>query len=525
IPSPRPVALLEKRLYGILQRSYLITEFLPHARSLAEYLSDPFIDKIQRDKVLFDLIHQVGALHQNGIYHADLKGGNILVGKDDKGPRIYFIDLEASRLHRRLGSTKKIRDITRLNRALTGLIQVKERLRWIRRYLEGQREFLGLEDRLIKKIEIHSRARLIKKVIAKGPSNLKELRYGVKKVLVIKLRYIGDALLVTPLLDHLRDAFPEASVSMLVNSGTEPVLYENPSLNEVLALDRTTLRSKEHLRFLCNIRSKQFDLVIDLTDADRSAFISYISGAPMRIGYYGKSLLRNHLLYNILINADEGALHKIDHHLVIAEAFGCPIKNRGLSLFLTMEEMINTKKKLEKKGLATDHPFVVFHPGARRWYKSWPAEYFSALGNMILEEFKIQLVLAGGPSDQEAVLKIHKGIIYPLFNLAGELDLRELGCLLKMAALCVVNDSSPMHMAAALETPTVALFGLTDWRNWYPRGAIHTVISRDCPCRPYGHRRECDQGKNRCMRKISVEEVFEAVKARLASPAKRGRLT
>ncbi|MEK7280286.1 MAG: lipopolysaccharide kinase InaA family protein, partial [Nitrospirota bacterium] len=284
IPSPRPVALLEKRLYGILQRSYLITEFLPHARSLADYLNDPFIDKFQRDKVLFDLIHQVGALHQNGIYHADLKGGNILVGKEDKGPRIYFIDLEASRLHRRLGSTKKIKDLTRLNRALMGLIQEKERFSWMRRYIEGQREFLGLEDRLIKKIEIDCRARLIKKVAANGPSILKELRYGVKKILVIKLRYIGDALLVTPLLDHLKDAFPEASLSMLVNSGTEPILYENPLLNEVLALDRTTLRSKGHLRFLSNIRSKQFDLVIDLTGADRSAFISYISGAPMRIG-------------------------------------------------------------------------------------------------------------------------------------------------------------------------------------------------------------------------------------------------
>lgn len=521
LPTPRPVVLLERRLYGILQRSYLVTEFLPDARSLTDYLNDPFIDKVQREKVLSDLIHLIGTLHQHGFYHADLKGGNILVGKEDEGPKIYFIDLEASRLNHRLGSTKKIKDLTRLNRALTGLIQEKERLWWMRQYLEGQREFLGLEERLIKKIEIESRARLIKKVIAKGPSILKELRYGVRKILVIKLRYIGDALLVTPLLDHLKDAFPEASVSMLVNLGTQPVLYENPSLNEVLALDRTSLRSKEHLRFLCNIRSKQFDLVIDLTDADRSAFISYISGAPMRIGYHGKSLLRNHLLYNILINADEGALHKIDHHLAIAEAIGYPIKNRELRLFLTTEEMTKTRKKLEEKGLATDHPFVVFHPGARRRYKSWPAEYFSALGNKILKELNMQLVLAGGPSDLKEVEMIQKGINLPSYNFAGAFDLRELACLLKMAALCVVNDSSPMHIAAALGTPTVAFFGLTDWRNWYPRGEAHAVFSQDCPCRPYGHSRECDQGENHCMRKIPVDDVFAAVKARLGSLNKK----
>jgi ADP-heptose:LPS heptosyltransferase len=99
----------------------------------------------------------------------------------------------------------------------------------------------------------------------------------------------------------------------------------------------------------------------------------------------------------------------------------------------------------------------------------------------------------------------------PCINLAGQLNLRELAGLLKGAAVCVVNDSSPMHIAAAVGTPTIALFGLTDPIRWAPRGIGHCVISRDCPCRPYGHRRECPEGDNWCMRKISVDKVYEAV--------------
>lgn len=518
LPTPRPIALLETRKYWILKRSYFISEFLPDAQPLTDYINDPLLDPVQRDQVLSSLIYLVKTLHQEGFFHADLKGGNILVEKGDDGPKIYFIDLEASRIQNRLNPAKKIKDLSRLNRALIGSVQENDRLRLMRSYLEGQEEFLGRETELLREIEWNCRTRLIKKVLLRGPHILKELRYGIKKILVIKLRYIGDTLLVTPLLDALKDAFPEASISALVNQGTEAVLFNNPLLEEILILDRT-YRALDYFRFLKEVRVKKFDLVIDLTDSDRSAFTSYWSGAPIRIGFHGRSLLRNSILYNLLIKADEGALHKIDHHLAVAEAIGHPIKSRELSLFLSPEEIESTRQRLNKMGLASDQPFVVFHPGARRWYKSWPGEYFSELGNKISKELKIQLVLAGGPSDLEVVEKIQKGINYPSFNLAGELDLRELACLLKMAALCVVNDSSPMHIAAALQTPTIALFGLTDYKNWYPRGEGHAIFSQDCPCRHYGHSRECDQGVNNCMRKIPIEDVFAAVKERLGSLA------
>lgn len=514
LPTPMPIGFFEKKRWGVPVRSYMLSEFIPEAQELNSFLCDPSVEPNTKEETLSRVFDLIKSLHGEGLFHSDLNGTNILVGEGNGARKIYFIDFDSSNIYRKIKQAKKIRDISRLTKGLMVSVCRKDRQGCLKRYFEGQKEFSGREDILIRRIETEGKNKLIKRVLSEGPSALRGLRYGIKKILVIKLRYIGDTLLMTPLLDALKDVFPDAAISALVNRGTEAVLFDNPLLEDILILDRAS-RALDYLRFLKEVRGKKFDLVIDLTDADRSAFISYWSGAPIRIGFQERSLLRNSLLYNLLIKADGGALHKIDHHLAVVEAMGHPVRNRELRLFLGPEEIEITRQRLNKMGLVFDRPYVVFHPGARRWYKSWPSEYFSELGKMILKEYKVQLVLAGSTSDHEVVEKIEKGINLPCINLAGTLNLRELACLLKMAALCVVNDSSPMHIAAAVGTPTIALFGLTDYRNWYPRGKIHAVFSQDCPCRPYGHSRECDQDVNHCMRKIRVEEVFEAVKARL----------
>jgi heptosyltransferase-3 len=355
---------------------------------------------------------------------------------------------------------------------------------------------------------------------SKGALHVHTHRHEIRNIVVIKLRYIGDTLLITPVLDALKGAFPNASIATVVNKGTEPVLLNNPATDAIIPVDRTASISN-YASDMRLIRNSHFDLAIDLTGADRSAFLARWSGAQVRMGYRGHSFLRNHLFYNVLVDADEGALHKVDHHLAMVEAMGLPINDRTPKMYLTDEEMISTADLLRKKGLHSEMPFIVMHPGARRWYKSWPLEFFSRLGNRIVNELHIPVVLAGGEADQDAVQNIQGGMSASCINVGAQLSLRKLACLLKMASLCVVNDSSPMHMAAAVGSPTISLFGLTDPNNWAPRGSIHRVFSSECPCRPYGHRRECPEGVNRCMWKIDVEKVFDTVKTALTSSSKQ----
>lgn len=351
----------------------------------------------------------------------------------------------------------------------------------------------------------------------KGVLHIHTRRHEIRNIVVIKLRYIGDTLLITPVLDALKEAFPHASIATVVNRGTEHVLFNNPAIDAIIPVDRTASFSK-YAGDMRLIRNNHFDLAIDLTGADRSAFLARWSGAPVRMGYRGRSVLRNHIFYNVLVDAEEAALHKIDHHLAMVEAMGIPIHGRTPKLYLTDEELRSTADLLRKEGLCTESPFVVLHPGARRWYKSWPLDFFSQLGDRIMGELHVPVVLAGGGGDKDAVQNIQCGMTASCINLAAQLSLRELACLLKMASLCVVNDSSPMHMAAAVGLPTIALFGLTDPKYWAPRGPDHRVFSHACPCRPYGHRRECPEGDNYCMRKIAVSDVFEAARAMLTRP-------
>ncbi|HXZ25606.1 MAG TPA: glycosyltransferase family 9 protein, partial [Nitrospiria bacterium] len=163
----------------------------------------------------------------------------------------------------------------------------------------------------------------------------------MRHIAVIKLRYIGDTLLVTPVFAALRKAFPNSTLAAVVNQGTEAVLWNHPAIDEIIPINRTAslLRYAGDLQ---RIRRKHFDLAIDLTGADRSALIAFWSGAPVRLGYQGGGVVRSRILYNRLIAAHEGAMHKVDYHLAAIEAMGVPVSERAPRLFLSPEEMAKT---------------------------------------------------------------------------------------------------------------------------------------------------------------------------------------
>src|SRR5947209_13439576 len=140
-----------------------------------------------------------------------------------------------------------------------------------------------------------------------------------ERILVIELRYVGDVLLATPVLSRLRASFPKAHLAMLVNPGTDDVVRDHPALDEVLVLERGNLARQ--WRFVQDLRRQRFDLVIDLTDADRSAVLSWLSGAPIRLGYNSEGRWRG-LLYTQVVAADRFAMHTVPYHLKPMEALG-----------------------------------------------------------------------------------------------------------------------------------------------------------------------------------------------------------
>src|SRR5437016_10994905 len=257
------------------------------------------------------------------------------------------------------------------------------------------------------------------------------------RILVIELRYVGDVLLATPVLSRLRESFPKVHLAMLVNPGTDDLVRDHPALDEVLVLERGNLARQ--WRFVRDLRRRQFDLVIDLTDADRSALLSRLSGSPMRLGYNSEGRWRG-ALYTQVVEADRFAMHTVRYHLKAMEALGLAGSPGAPLLTGAPEARREADRLLQKAGVDGARPFVCLHPGARWWFKAWPAERFAALADRIQQETSAQALFLGSALERGVVERIALAMRTAHHNLVGQTGLQQLAAVLEQAVLMISND-------------------------------------------------------------------------------------
>jgi heptosyltransferase-3 len=342
----------------------------------------------------------------------------------------------------------------------------------------------------------------------------------VNNILVIKLRYIGDVLLATPALRALREEFPDARLTAAVNRGTEPILKENPDINEVLTVERGTPGGQ--WRLIRELRRRRFDCVVDLTDGDRSAILSWLSGAPVRIGFNEEHRWRG-LLYTTVVPIS-GTLHRVERDLAAVRALGIETKGGPVVLHTAAEDDQEAGRLLADAGLKTSggERLVWLQPGARYWFKAWPADRFADLADRLAKIYGCRVLIGGDASEREAAETIRKQARSAPVVLVGRTTLLQCAALMRQCALFVGNDNGPMHMAAALGVPVVALFGPSNPMEWGPRGGGRLrILYKRLDCRRCFHP-TCVRGEESCMKLISVDEVFAAAKELLASEGATG---
>lgn len=324
-------------------------------------------------------------------------------------------------------------------------------------------------------------------------------------ILVIKLRYIGDVLLATPVLRALRDQFPNARLTVAVNRGTEEILKWNPDVHETLVVPRGTLAGQ--LRFFRDLRRRGFDCVVDLTDGDRSAILTWVSGAPVRIGFNDEHRLRGQL-YSTVVRVPQDILHRIGRNLSALRPLGIEPKASPPVLHTAPQDEAEAQCILERVG-ATSARLVMLQPGARYWFKAWPAERFAELADRLTDAHGCLVLIGGDAAERELAESVRTKARSSPVNLAGHTTLLQYAAVLKRCALFIGNDNGPMHMAAALGIPVVALFGPSDPAMWGPKGGPATAIYKGLDCRRCFHP-TCFRKEGRCMNLISVDEVFAA---------------
>ena len=333
----------------------------------------------------------------------------------------------------------------------------------------------------------------------------------MRNVLIIKLRYIGDVLLATPTLRAIKAARPDFNVTMMVNRGSEDVLFGNPDLDEVLVLDKGSLAAQ--WRLIVGLRRRRFDTVIDLTDGDRSAFLSWISGAPVRIGFNDEHRWRGRC-YTEVVRPAADMRHRVDRDLEALKPLGIQAGSKDPQLWLTPEEENGGDQLLDQLGVQRSQSIVILQPGARYWFKAWPPERFAELADRLTSQNGCQVLIGGSDQDIDLAQQIRQMAKSRPIIMAGRTTIKRFAAIAKKSALFIGSDSGAMHIASAVGTPVVALFGPSNPAEWGPRGGPADVIYMGLDCRVCFHP-TCRRGEGNCMKLITVDAVYASAQRML----------
>ena len=307
-------------------------------------------------------------------------------------------------------------------------------------------------------------------------------------IFVISLSNIGDVILTLPVVGVLREKFPEAKVSILVGVRGYEAIKDNPEFSEIIIYDKHK-GLREKISLIKQLRSKHYDLVIDLRHSLFPLFLG--------VRYHNPIFLKE-------INSRE---HQVKKHLRGLKKLGIKVDKIRFPFYISKVAKENIEKKL---GRYVNRELIVINPTAASHLKCWEDGRFVLLAQKIKHLSDYSIVVVGGKEDKEKCARISEAI-EGCINLSGELNIQELAALLKRTKIFITNDSGPLHLASALDVPTLAIFGPTDPLKYGPLGKPNRVVRKDLPCSPC-ELAQCPGGEHQCMNLVSVDNVFLAFK-------------
>ena len=333
---------------------------------------------------------------------------------------------------------------------------------------------------------------------------------SVARVLVIRLRSIGDTVLSTPSLFALKRFLPHASIDILLEDWVAPVLAGFEYVDNVLTMPRKSTAARA--RIAARLRSNRYDVVYNLHGGTTATLLSRASGAKHRVGYhtYQYARLHNHLSPPSASLWKREKTHSVEQQLALLGWTGVPVTDRPPTK-LSVTEIAAAKigERLKTVGLETA-PFAVVHPAAAFDTKQWAAQNFAqVIGELTARQ--IPTIAITGPNETQLVDELRKLSTSQIFSFPN-LSLPEVTALLARARLFVGNDSGIAHMAAAVETPSVVVFGSSNrahWGPWSTKPAEMVFEEMDCqPCHGY----YCEKFEEpECIKRLPVERVIAAV--------------
>lgn len=315
--------------------------------------------------------------------------------------------------------------------------------------------------------------------------NLQARLQGIQpqRIALIKPSALGDIAHALPVATMLRQRFPQGELSWIVNTAYASLLENHPDLDEVIPYDRGLIKKhlfdgmNYHARFFRQLRTRRFDMVIDLQGLFRSALLVKATGARWKIGLFsareGARLFYNHILPDDLWN-----MHAVDRYWLVAEALGIGQERKQFrfpSLDAERNRWLATLAALPR-------PWVMMNLGTRWETKRWPVDHFAILGQHVTMTSSGSTILVGGPDEASLAQRYQEKWSRNVVNTVGKTSLRDLTAVLSLADLVISNDSGPLHLAVALGKPVLSPFTCTSSIRTGPYGQPGGVVSTTVPC-------------------------------------------
>jgi predicted lipopolysaccharide heptosyltransferase III len=379
----------------------------------------------------------------------------------------------------------------------------------LRDIVESSPQLRGLEAKAVNKVPGE---------IDPQPLGLTRWDWGeVRKVLLIRLRSIGDSVLATPSVVALKRFLPNADIDILVEEWVAPVLEGHPSINKVVTLEKGSLTARA--RLAREIRASRYDVVYNLHGGTTATLLTRATGAKHRVGYatYQYAQLHNHQAPSPLLLWNQQKTHSVEQQLALLGWTGIPVTDRPpTQLAVTQQATENVGKKLAAAGLS-DSRIALIHPAAAFATKQWAAANFAEVAEY-LSAMGFGVVAIAGPSETPVLNDLTAKASARIVTL--DLSLPEVTALAARSDLFVGNDSGIAHIAAAVNTPSVVIFGSSNIAHWRPwnRGPAE-VVFEEMPCQPC-HGYYCEKFEQpECILRVPVNRVTAAIDRILTASA------
>jgi heptosyltransferase-2 len=332
---------------------------------------------------------------------------------------------------------------------------------------------------------------------------------GIRRVLIIQTAFLGDVILITPLIRATSEVFPKALIDVLTIPETAPVLADNPHVRDTLTFDKRGNKMLAFIRTLREIRRNRYDLAISPHSSLTSAYLMRLGGIRERLGFE-RWRASGHLTLKV---PHLKGVHKARKNLHLLSVFTDHEFNMQTEVFPD-QTMVARAAKIKSGLPRPDKPVIAVFPGSIWLTKRWPEDHFVTLVRQ-LDAAGFNLILGGSPSERDLCELVIQASGVSAFDMAGETGPLEAAAVIEQCDLVICNDSAPLHLANAVRTDVFAIGGPTDMRQmgYFPFREQDVIFEADLKCRPCGSHggRRCPEGHHRCMRDLKPEVILAKV--------------